>query len=105
MNVLVKISVVLFAIVLDDSASPVSTFNIIAKLDTGPGNLTVTKDSRVEAGDSLTEFLRSGARELIQQAVDTELKALLAAHTERKTEDGRTGVVRNGYLAERSLVR
>ena len=47
MNIFVKISVVLFAIVLDVSASPLSTFNIIAKLDTGPGNLTITEEGRI----------------------------------------------------------
>jgi transposase-like protein len=51
----------------------------------------------------LTELLRVGARRLIQQAVETELQELLAQHAERRTEDGKAGVVRNGYLPEREL--
>lgn len=53
--------------------------------------------------DPLTELLRSGARQLIQQAVDAELQELLSSHSERRLEDGRAGVVRNGYLPEREI--
>ncbi len=57
-----------------------------------------------EAGhDPLTELLRAGAQRLIQQAVETELLELLGEHSERRTEDGKAGVVRNGYLPERKL--
>ena len=58
---------------------------------------------REGSGDPLTELLRVGARRLIQQAVETELQELLAQHAERRTEDGKAGVVRNGYLPEREL--
>ena len=53
--------------------------------------------------DPLTEMLRTGAQQLIQQAVNTELQALLAHHAPRRTEDGKAGVVRNGYLPSREL--
>ncbi len=56
-----------------------------------------------EAGDPLTALLRAGAQRLIQQAVETELQELLSEHSERRTEDGKAGVVRNGYLPERKL--
>ena len=57
-----------------------------------------------EAGDDpLTELLRSGAERLIYQAVEAELEALLAAHADRRTEDGKAGVVRNGHLPARKL--
>jgi len=57
-----------------------------------------------EAGsDPLTELLRAGAQRLIQEAVETELLELLGEHSERQTEDGKAGVVRNGYLPERKL--
>ncbi len=46
--------------------------------------------------DPLTELLRSGAEQLIYQAVEAELLELLAEHVERRTEDGKTGMVRNG---------
>jgi transposase-like protein len=58
---------------------------------------------REAAGDPLTEMLRAGARQLICQAVEAELQELLAEHSERRTGDGKAGVVRNGYLPEREL--
>jgi putative transposase len=37
------------------------------------------------------------------QAVEAELQELLIAHTDHCLEDGKVGVVRNGYLPEREL--
>ncbi|MEJ1368833.1 MAG: transposase, partial [Candidatus Sedimenticola sp. (ex Thyasira tokunagai)] len=53
--------------------------------------------------DPLTELLRSGAEQLIYQVVEAELLELLAEHAERRTEDGKAGVVRNGHLPARKL--
>ncbi len=53
--------------------------------------------------DPLTELPRSGAEQLIYQAVEAELLELLAEHVERRTEDGTAGVVRNGHLPARKL--
>ncbi len=50
--------------------------------------------------DPLTELPRSDAEQLIYQAVEAEL---LAEHVERRTEDGKAGVVRNGHLPARKL--
>ena len=58
---------------------------------------------REASADPLTELLRVGARQLIHQAVEAELEELLAHHAERRTADGKAGVVRNGYLPEREL--
>ena len=58
---------------------------------------------RAPVGDVLTELLRNGAQELIRQAVEAELRELLDQHATRRTEDGRAGVVRSGYLPEREL--
>ena len=44
--------------------------------------------------DPMTELLRTGAEQLIYQAVEGELQELLARHTERRLCDGRAGVVR-----------
>jgi len=52
--------------------------------------------------DLLTDLLRVGARDLIAQAVEAELQALLEHHRQRKLPDGRQAVVRNGYLPERT---
>lgn len=40
---------------------------------------------------------------MIQQAVEIELQILLDQHTERRTEVGHAGVVRNGHLPEREI--
>ena len=53
--------------------------------------------------DPLTELLRTGAEQLIYRAVEGELEDLLASHSERCLEDGKAGVVRNGYLPAREL--
>jgi len=58
---------------------------------------------RGQVVDPLTELLRAGAEQLIYQAVEGELQELLAEHAERRTEDGRAGVVRNGHLPARQL--
>ena len=44
-----------------------------------------------------------GARQLLAQAVESEVQELLAEHAERRTLSGHAGVVRNGYLPEREL--
>jgi putative transposase len=66
-------------------------------------NNVVELSGRAEAYDALTALLRSGAKELIRQAVDAELQELLASHADRLTDAGRAGVVRNGFLPERQL--
>lgn len=53
--------------------------------------------------DPLTELLRNGARELIRQAVESELMSLLSEHEHLKLLDGRQALVRNGYLPERTI--
>jgi hypothetical protein len=51
---------------------------------------------RESSADPLTELLRAGARQLIHRAVEAELQELLEAHSDRRTADGKAGVVRNG---------
>ena len=53
--------------------------------------------------DPLTQLLRTWAEQLIYQAVEAELLELLNTHRERRTADGRAGVVRNGHLPAREL--
>jgi putative transposase len=60
-------------------------------------------EGRDTGTDALTEMLRAGAQRLIGQAVEAELQELLEQHSERRTEDGKWGIVRNGYLPEREL--
>lgn len=53
--------------------------------------------------DALSELIRNGARQLIAQAVEAELQEFLGEYTERRDEQGRQAVVRNGYLPERTI--
>ena len=54
--------------------------------------------------DPLTEVLRAGARELLAQAIEAEVAAVLAAHEHLKTEDGRRRLVRHGHGPERAIL-
>jgi putative transposase len=51
----------------------------------------------------LTEVLRSGARELLQQAVEAEVAEFVARHRELKDEQERQRGVRNGYRPQRTI--
>ncbi|HSE32451.1 MAG TPA: transposase [Pyrinomonadaceae bacterium] len=53
--------------------------------------------------DALTEVLRSGARELLQQAIEAEVAGFIAQHRELKDEQNHQRIVRNGYQAERRI--
>ena len=48
--------------------------------------------------DPLTELLRTGARQLITDAVEAELQDLLRQYADLRDEQGHLQVVRNGYL-------
>ena len=60
-------------------------------------------EGRVESADPLKELLRSGARQLLKQAIEAEVQVLLSAHSGRTLEDGRAGVVSNGHHPEREI--
>ena len=66
-------------------------------------NVIELKDPARANFDPLTALLREGAQKLIHQAVEAELQEYLALYSERKTENGHAGVVRSGYLPERSI--
>ncbi len=59
--------------------------------------------SPLPIADLLTEVLRNGARELLQQAVEAEVAEFIERHRELKDERERQRVVRNGYRAERTI--
>jgi hypothetical protein len=56
-----------------------------------------------EIDDPLTSILRSGARQLLAQAVEVEAEAFLAAMKELKLGDGRDRLVRHGHGPERTI--
>ena len=58
---------------------------------------------RQEITDALTELLRAGAVQLIQQAVEAELAGFMEQFSGRLLEDGKAAVVRNGYQPEREI--
>jgi transposase-like protein len=66
-------------------------------------NNVIALERRVIGADPLTELLKEGARKLLAQAVECEVRELLAQHQDRRTQSGHAGVVRNGYLPEREL--
>jgi len=66
-------------------------------------NNVITLSGREAISDPLTDLLRSGARKLIEEAVEAEMEELLSHYSNHRTETGHAGVVRNGYLPEREL--
>ena len=50
-----------------------------------------------EIDDPLTALLRSGARRLLEQAIEAEVEAFLASKKDLKLADGRDRVVRHGH--------
>ena len=56
-----------------------------------------------EIDDPLTNVLRSGARQLLAQAVELEAEVFLAAMKDLKLADGRDRLVRHGHGPERTI--
>src|SRR5260370_34010607 len=67
-----------------------------------------TLEGPVEALDKckspLDRLVREGARRMLQAALETEVDAFLELHGNRRDEDGRRLVVRNGRLPERTIL-
>ena len=53
--------------------------------------------------DPLTDILRSGARQLLAQAIEAEVEAHITTHADLTDEAGRRRIVRHGYLPERDV--
>jgi len=53
--------------------------------------------------DPLTALLRSGARRLLEQALEAEVEAFLASKKDLKLADGRDRLVRHGHGPERTI--
>ena len=56
-----------------------------------------------EIDDPLTALLRSGARRLLEQAIEAEVEAFLASKRDLKLADGRDRLVRHGHGPERMI--
>ncbi|WP_419607148.1 IS256 family transposase [Thiolapillus sp.] len=66
-------------------------------------NTVVSFQDREQITDPLNALLRTGARKLIEQAIEAELQELLSHYAGQQTDSGRAAVVRNGYLPERAI--
>ncbi len=66
-------------------------------------NTVIPLPDREQIVDPLNDLLRTGARKLIQQAIEAELQELLSQHAGQKSDSGHAAVVRNGYLPERAI--
>lgn len=58
---------------------------------------------REKTSDPLTELLRSGARQLICQAVEAELSDFMKDYADQKSATGHKALVRNGHQPERVI--
>jgi putative transposase len=56
-----------------------------------------------EIDDPLTSVLRSGARQLLIQAVECQAEAFLASMQDLKLPDGRNRIVRHGHAPARTI--
>jgi transposase-like protein len=57
-----------------------------------------------EFRDFLEETLREGARKLLQEAIENEVREYMQLLHVQRDENGKRTVVRNGYLPERSIL-
>lgn len=62
-----------------------------------------TPETTESFSDALSELVRQGARQIIAQAVEAELKEFLSQYQGLHDESGRQAVVRNGYLPARTI--
>jgi len=53
--------------------------------------------------DALTDLLKTGAQQLIMNAVEAELETFLAPYADRHTDGGHAAVVRNGHHPSRTI--
>jgi transposase-like protein len=53
--------------------------------------------------DPITDILRSGARKLLAQALETEIEIFLSQYADLKDDQDRKRITRNGYLPERDI--
>ena len=66
-------------------------------------NKIISFEKPAEIHDPLTQLIRTGARQLLQTAIESELQGLLDQFKGDTTESGQATVVRNGYLPERDI--
>ena len=63
----------------------------------------VSQLHKPEPIDIFQQVLKQGAQELLAKAIEAEVQQLLAANQSLITQNGKAGLVRNGYLPERTI--
>ena len=66
-------------------------------------NLIELKNPEPFIDDPITEILRNGAKKLLAEALEVEIKGFLSQYADLKDDHGRMRVTRNGYLPERKI--
>lgn len=66
-------------------------------------NTIVEFTGRDRLSDPLNDLLKKGAEQLLSAAIEVEVETLLARFEDRRTAEGRAGVVRNGDHPERAV--
>ena len=56
-----------------------------------------------EPSSPLEELVRQGAQQMLQAAIESEVQDFLWQHADRKDDQGRRQVVRDGHLPSRQL--
>ena len=59
--------------------------------------------NKPEQNDPLQEVLRESARKMLAAAIESEVASFINQHGGLKTDEGKTAVVRNGYLPKRTI--
>jgi len=73
------------------------------KENTAMTDNNVFKLNKPDQNDPLQVILREGARKMLAAAIEAEVSIFIERHGSLKTNEGKTAVVRNGYLPERSI--
>lgn len=66
-------------------------------------NLIELKNPEPFIDDPITEILRNGAKKLLAEALEVEIKGFLSQYADLKDDQGRMRVTRNGYLPKREI--
>jgi len=66
-------------------------------------NVIELKNPEPFVDDPITEILRNGAKKLLAEALEVEIKGFLSQYADLKDDQGRMRVTRNGYLPEREI--
>jgi len=63
----------------------------------------VFKLNKPDQDDPLQAVLRDGVRKMLAAAIEAEVSTFIERHGLLETVEGKSAVVRNGYLPERSI--